>query len=134
MHPRQNFALGAFCLVSPQLIGYHSNNFQKVKVAMNPTYIIFLNLPKIVFVFMYAYQIVIKKYMVPFFFFNYNPLKLSLKTQYCPLSIARCDLLAAIFAMLKVLRLLFVARIELLKNNGRFAPVKTKTTTEAQRA
>ena len=43
---------------------------------------------------------------------------LHLKTRYCPLSIARCDLLAAIFVMLKILRLLFVARIELFNNNG----------------
>ena len=57
-----------------------------------------------------------------------------LKTRYCPLSIARCDLLAAIFVMLKILRLLFVARIELFNNNGRLAPVKTKTTTEAREA
>ena len=58
----------------------------------------------------------------------------SLKTQYCPLSIARCDLLAAIFAMLKILRLLFVARIELFNNNGCLAPAKTKTTTEMREA
>ena len=57
-----------------------------------------------------------------------------LKTWYCPLCIARCDLLAAIFVMLKILRLLFVARIELFNNNGRRAPVKTKTTTEARKA
>ena len=57
-----------------------------------------------------------------------------LKTRYCPLSIARCDLLAAIFVMLKILRLLFVARIELFNNNGCLAPVKTKTTTEAHEA
>ena len=57
-----------------------------------------------------------------------------LKTRYCPLCIARCDLLAAIFVMLKILRLLFVARIELFNNNGRLAPVKTKTTTEARKA
>ena len=54
-----------------------------------------------------------------------------LKTRYCPLSNERCDLLAAIFVMLKILRLLF-ARIELFNNNGRFAPVKTKTITEAR--
>ena len=36
-----------------------------------------------------------------------------LKARYCPLSIARCDLLAAIFVMLKILRILFAARIEL---------------------
>ena len=49
------------------------------------------------------------------------------------LSIARCDLLAAIFVMLKILmRLLFVARIELFNNNGRLAPVKRKTTRGAQ--
>ena len=58
-------------------------------------------------------------------------MKLLLKTPYCPLSIARCDLLAAIFVMLKILRLLFVARIELFNNNGRLAPVKTKTTTRS---
>ena len=52
-----------------------------------------------------------------------------LKTRYCPLSIASCDLLAAIFVMLKILRLLFVGRIELFNNNGRLAPAKTKTTT-----
>ena len=59
---------------------------------------------------------------------------ISLKTRYCPLSIARCDLLAAIFVMLKILRLLFAARIELFNNNGRLAPVKTKTQTEACKA
>ena len=52
-----------------------------------------------------------------------------LKTRYCPLSIASCDPLAAIFVMLKILRLLFVGRIELFNNNGRLALVKTKTTT-----
>ena len=57
-----------------------------------------------------------------------------LKTQHCPVNIARCDLLAAIFVMLKILRLLFVARIELFNNNGRLTPVKTKTTTEARKA
>ena len=57
-----------------------------------------------------------------------------LKARYCPLSIACCDLLAAIFVMLRILRLLFVARIELFNNNGRLAPVKTKTTTEAREA
>ena len=57
-----------------------------------------------------------------------------LKTRYCPLCIARCDLLAAIFVMLKILKLLFVVRIELFNNNGRLAPVKTKTTTEARKA
>ena len=57
-----------------------------------------------------------------------------LKTRYCPLSIARCDLLAAIFVMLKILRLLFMARIELINNNGRLAPAKTKTTTDARKA
>ena len=36
-----------------------------------------------------------------------------LKTRYCPLSIARCDLLAAIFVMLKIPRLLFAASVEL---------------------
>ena len=41
------------------------------------------------------------------------------------------DLLAAFFVMLKILRLLFV---ELFNNNGRLAPVKTKTTTEAGEA
>ena len=35
--------------------------------------------------------------------------------------------------MLKILRLLFAARIELFNNNGRLAPVKTKTT-EAREA
>ena len=54
------------------------------------------------------------------------------KTQYCPLSIARCDLLAAIFVMLKILRLLSAARTQ-LENNGRLALVKTKTT-EAREA
>ena len=52
--------------------------------------------------------------------------KLHLKTRYCPLSIAHCNLLAAIFEMLKILRLLFVARIELFNNNGRLASVKPK--------
>ena len=55
-----------------------------------------------------------------------------LKTWYCPLSIASCDLLAAIFVMLKILRLLFVGRVELFNNNGRLAPVKTKTTRGTQ--
>ena len=41
-----------------------------------------------------------------------------LKTQYCPLTIAHCDVLVAIFVMLKILRLLFVAIIELVYNNG----------------
>ena len=59
---------------------------------------------------------------------------MELKTRYCPLSIAHCDLLAAIFVMLKILRLLFVARIEFLNNNGRLAPAKTKTTTETREA
>ena len=40
-----------------------------------------------------------------------------LKTEHCPLSIARCDLLAAIFVTLKILRLLFADRIELVLNN-----------------
>ena len=57
-----------------------------------------------------------------------------LKIRYCPLSIERCDLLAAIFVMLKILRLLFATRIELFNNNGRLAPLKTKTTTEAREA
>ena len=57
-----------------------------------------------------------------------------LKTRYCPLCIARCDFLAAIFVMLKILRLLFVARIELFNNNGHLVPVKTNTTTEARKA
>ena len=52
-----------------------------------------------------------------------------LKTRYCPWSIASCDLLVTIFVMLKILRLLFVGRIELFNNNGRLALVKTKTTT-----
>ena len=56
-----------------------------------------------------------------------------LKTQHCPLSIARCDLLAAIFVMLKILRLLFATRIELV-NNGCLTPMKTKRTTEAREA
>ena len=60
---------------------------------------------------------------------SYMYIPLILKTRYCPLSIARCDLLAAIFVMLTILRLLFVARIELFNNNGRLAHVKTKTTT-----
>ena len=55
----------------------------------------------------------------------------TLKTRYCPLSIARCNLLAAIFVMLKILRLLFAARIELF-NNGRLAPMKTKRTMGAR--
>ena len=57
-----------------------------------------------------------------------------LKTRYCPLSIAHCDFLAAIFVMLKILRLLFVARKGIFNNNGRLVPVKTKTTTEARKA
>ena len=50
------------------------------------------------------------------------------------MSIASCDLLAAIFVMLKILRLLFVGRIELFNNNGRLAPVKTKTTTRGMQS
>ena len=65
---------------------------------------------------------------------NENKLHCILKTRYCPLCIARCVLLAAIFVMLKILRLLFVARIVLFNNNGRLTPVKTKTTTEARKA
>ena len=57
-----------------------------------------------------------------------------LKTQYCPLSFARCYLLVAIFVMLKILGLSFVARIELFNNNRHLAPVKNKTTTEARKA
>ena len=64
----------------------------------------------------------------------YDNFSFSLKTRYCPLCIARCDFLAAIFVMLKILRLLFVARIELFNNNGRLAPMKTKTTKEARKA
>ena len=77
-----------------------------------------------------------RKCIVKHFFYPLSSCgyKFSLKTQYGPLSIARCDLLAAIFVMLKILRLLFAARIELFNYNGRFAPVKTKTTTEARRA
>ena len=60
--------------------------------------------------------------------------RLALKIRYCPLSIARCDLLAAIFVMLKILRLLFAARTELFNSSGRLAPVKTKTTTEVREA
>ena len=59
---------------------------------------------------------------------------MNLKTKYSvyfPLSIACCNLLAAIFVMLKILRLLFATRIELV-NNRRLTPVKTKTTTEAR--
>ena len=47
------------------------------------------------------------------------------------INVTGCDLLAAIFVMLKILRLLFVARIELFNSNGPLAPVKTKTTTGA---
>ena len=56
---------------------------------------------------------------------------MNLKTKYSvyfPLSIACCNLLAAIFVMLKILRLSFAARIELV-NNRCPTPVKTKTTT-----
>ena len=72
------------------------------------------------------------KYM--YFWLDEKKVQASLKNWYCPLSIARCDLLAAIFVMLKILRLLFVARIELFNNNRRLTPVKTKTTTEAHKA
>ena len=42
-----------------------------------------------------------------------------LKNQYCPVNIAHCDLLAAIFVMWKILTiLLFVARRELENNRG----------------
>ena len=57
-----------------------------------------------------------------------------LKDPVLSIELARCNLLAAIFVMLKILRLLFVARIELFNNNGRLAPVKTKITTEARKA
>ena len=57
----------------------------------------------------------------------------TLKTRYCPLSIARCNLLAAIFVMLKILRLLFAARKALFKNK-RLAPGETETITEAREA
>ena len=40
-----------------------------------------------------------------------------LKTQYCPLSTACCNLFAAIFVMLEILRLLFAARVELKKQD-----------------
>ena len=58
----------------------------------------------------------------------------SLKAQHCPLSIARCDPLAAIFAMLKILRLLIADKRELVLNNKRLAPMKTKLTTKAREA
>ena len=51
------------------------------------------------------------------------------KTQYYPLSIACCDLLAGIFVISKILRRLFATSIELV-NNRHLAPVKTQTTTE----
>ena len=54
------------------------------------------------------------------------------KTQYRPLSIARCELVAAIFVMLKILKLSFAARIEFVNNS--LAPMKTKTTTAAHEA
>lgn len=54
-----------------------------------------------------------------------------LKTQYCPLSTASCDLLADNSVISKILRLLFAARKE-LENNRRLALAKTKTTTEAR--
>ena len=56
-----------------------------------------------------------------------------IKTQYIPLSTARCHLLVAIFVMLKILKLLFAARIE-PKNNWRLALVKAKTTAEVREA
>ena len=49
----------------------------------------------------------------------------ALKTQYCPLSISHCDLLAAIFVMLKIQRLLFTSRKGLI-NNRRLTPLKPK--------
>ena len=52
------------------------------------------------------------------------------KTHYYPLGIAHCNLLAAIFVMLKILRLLLAARIKLL-NNGHLALMKIKAMTEA---
>lgn len=55
------------------------------------------------------------------------------KTQSCLLSIACCDLLAAIFQMLKIPMLLFATRIE-LENNRRLTLVKTKATAEAHEA
>ena len=54
--------------------------------------------------------------------------------QNCPLSIGSCDLLVAIFVMLKILKLLFVGRIELFNNNGQLALVKTKTTTRGSQS
>ena len=66
-------------------------------------------------------------------FSSHSEKRYSLETQYCPLSIACCDLLAAIFAMLKILRLLFAARIELFSIR-RLAPMKTRSTTGAREA
>ena len=64
--------------------------------------------------------------------FQWHACSLAHLSQFClkdpVLPIARCDLLAAIFVMLKSLKLLFAARIELF-NNRHVAPVKTKTTT-----
>ena len=53
------------------------------------------------------------------------------KTQYFQLSIVNYDLLGAIVVMLKTLRLLLSARMQLV-NNRRLALGKTKTTTEAR--
>lgn len=53
-----------------------------------------------------------------------------LKTQYCPSSTARCDLLVAIFVKLKILRL-FAARIDLVNNRG-LTSMKTQRTTETR--
>ena len=58
-------------------------------------------------------------------------LKAGVNTQFWTLSIARCDLLAAL--LLKILRLLFAVKIQLVYNR-RLAPVKTKRTTEAREA
>ena len=66
-------------------------------------------------------------------FSSHSEKRYSLETQYCPLSIACCDLLVAIFVMLKILRLLFAVRIELV-NSRHLAPVKTKPTTEVHEA
>ena len=57
-----------------------------------------------------------------------------LKDPVLPIEYCTLRSLGAIFVMLKILRLLSVARMELFNDNGRLAPVKTKTTTEARKA
>ena len=70
----------------------------------------------------------LSKTMVPFTNSNRPPLKDPvLPIEHCMLR----SLGGHFFYMSKILRLLFVARIELFNNNGCLAPVKAKTTTRS---